>query len=107
MKISELSLNAGDQFAIACQMLIIGVAFQKDGRTWDVISGWGDYLGTLSTNMIGNVNRFMKQNGKKGQFDHPAYSHGRIHTVTFIEAGWDQVEALALLEADWPEQHIH
>ena len=106
MKISQLSLEAGDRFAIACQMLIIGVAFQKDGRTWEVISGWGDYLGTLSTNMIGNVNRFMKQNGEVGQFNHRAYDNG-VPTVTFIGAGWDQDEALALLEADWTEQHIH
>jgi hypothetical protein len=98
MNIFDTTSEAGCDLSIACLMLSIGVAFQKDGKTWNVFSCWGDELGSLSTHMLGNVNRFMKSKGIAGLHNHQDYSYDGINTTTFSRAGWNVEEQTRLLE---------
>lgn len=55
--------NLNDRFRVAAEMLIAGVAFQKDGKTWEVFSHDGDDLGTLSTFMVCETACMLKKMG--------------------------------------------
>ena len=46
---------------IAAEMLIAGVAFQEDGKTWIVISHYGDELGKMSTFMVFTTANMLKK----------------------------------------------
>lgn len=50
-----------DRQRIAAEMLIAGVAFQEDGKTWSVISHYGDELGKMSTFMVCTTANMLKK----------------------------------------------
>jgi hypothetical protein len=49
----------------AAEMLIAGVAFQKDGKTWTVISHEGDFMGEMSTFIVSQTAHMLKKAGLK------------------------------------------
>jgi hypothetical protein len=49
----------------AAELLIAGVAFQKDGSTFDVISHEGDLIGTMSTFIACETSSMLKKAGLK------------------------------------------
>lgn len=49
----------------AAEMLIAGVAFQRDGKTWNVISHEGDEIGTMSTFIVSETICMLKRAGLK------------------------------------------
>jgi hypothetical protein len=62
-----VSVTAGfsDRQRQAAELLIAGVAFQKDGKTWDVISHEGDQIGTMSTFIVCETSHMLKKAGLK------------------------------------------
>jgi hypothetical protein len=50
---------------LAAEMLIAGVAFQEDGKTWGVYSHEGDNLGKLSTFVVSEVSCMLNKAGLK------------------------------------------
>lgn len=50
---------------IAAEMLMIGVAFQRTGTEWDVISIEGDHIGVLSTFVLSETACMLKKAGLK------------------------------------------
>lgn len=54
-----------DRQRIAAEMLTAGVAFQRDGTTWDVISHEGDHMGTMSTFVATQTANMLRKAGLK------------------------------------------
>lgn len=49
----------------AAELLIAGVAFQEDGKTWEVISHEGDFIGKMSTFIACETAHMLKKAGLK------------------------------------------
>ena len=49
----------------AAELLIAGVAFQRDGSNWDVISHEGDQIGVMSTFIVSETIHMLKKAGLK------------------------------------------
>ena len=49
----------------AAELLIAGVAFQKDGTTWEVFSHEGDEIGKMSTFIVSETICMLKKAGLK------------------------------------------
>lgn len=49
----------------AAELLIAGVAFQEDGKTWNVISHAGDDIGKMSTFIVSETICMLKKAGLK------------------------------------------
>lgn len=47
----------------AAELLIAGVAFQEDGKNWDVISHEGDWIGKMSTYIVCETAHMLKKAG--------------------------------------------
>lgn len=60
----SLTRNMTDRIRCAVEMLIAGVAFQKDGKTWTVISHDGDFMGEISTFMVSETTCLLKKTTK-------------------------------------------
>lgn len=54
-----------DRQRLAAEMLIAGVAFQKDGKMWNVFSHEGDHLGAMSTFIVSQTICMLKKAGLK------------------------------------------
>lgn len=54
-----------DRMRVAAEMLIAGVAFQISGKSWNVISHDGDFLSEMSTYVVCETTRALKQLGLK------------------------------------------
>lgn len=75
----------------AAELLIAGVAFQKDGKVWDVISHEGEFIGQMSTYMVAETAHMLKKAGLKsnnsvhykGPNAHPAPPFPGASVVTF------------------------
>lgn len=80
-----------DRQRLAAELLIAGVAFQEDGKTWSVISHAGDMIGTMSTYIVSETAHMLKQAGLKcnnspyyrGPNAHPAPRFPGAAVVTF------------------------
>jgi hypothetical protein len=83
--------HLGDRFKTAAKMLLAGVAFQNDRRTWHVFSHDGDQLGTLSTFIVGAAARELKllgytNDGLRDCGGHPTTYHAegfRLQCLSF------------------------
>lgn len=79
---------------IAGEMLIAGVAFQRDTTTWAVFSHDGDELGTLSTHVVETMRRHFKRFGyRPSRITNPA--GGEEDSLTY---GFGTVMSSALME---------
>ena len=83
-----------DRMRVAAELLIIGVAFQKSGRVWQVISHEGDDLGELSTHVVNTVTHVLKRMGYKndcvtrrqlGEMDSVTFGHRNQFDLEEIE----------------------
>jgi hypothetical protein len=79
---------------IAGEMLIAGVAFQRDTTTWAVFSHDGDELGTLSTHVVETMRRHFKRYGYRparitnihgGEQDSVTYGFGAVMSSQLME----------------------
>ena len=59
----RVTAGFSDRQRQAAELLIAGVAFQKDGKTWDVISHEGDQIGTMSTFIVCETVSMLKKAG--------------------------------------------
>jgi len=75
----------------AAELLIAGVAFQEDGKTWHVISHDGDEIGKMSTFIVSETTHMLKKAGLKlnnsefyrGPHAHPSPPITGAQVVTF------------------------
>lgn len=68
-----LTNGFSDRQRIAAELLLIGVAFQRDGKTWEVISIEGDVLGAMSTFMVCETACMLKKQGLKSNAHKDGY----------------------------------
>lgn len=62
----------------AAELLIAGVAFQDDGKTWTVFSHEGDEIGKMSTFIVCETAHMLKKAGLKAN-NSPHYSGPNVH----------------------------
>lgn len=62
----------------AAELLIAGVAFQDDGKSWTVISHEGDEIGKMSTYIVSETAHMLKQAGLKAN-NSPHYRGPNAH----------------------------
>lgn len=87
----HVTAGFSDRQRQAAELLIAGVAFQKDGATFDVISHEGDHIGTMSTFIVCETIHMLKQAGLKlnnsvhykGPHAHPCPPFHGAQIVTF------------------------
>jgi hypothetical protein len=80
-----------DRQRLAAELLIGGVAFQDDGKTWTVISHEGDEIGKMSTYIVCETAHMLKKAGLKinnsvhyqGPHAHPTPPFPGAGVVTF------------------------
>jgi hypothetical protein len=66
--------HAGDHIARVVQLLIDGVAFPTDGKTYEVFSHEGDELGSITTADLGFAINLMRRMGREpGKCKHYTY----------------------------------
>lgn len=90
----------------AAELLIAGVAFQKDGKTWDVISHEGDQIGTMSTFIVCETSHMLKQAGLKlnnspyyqGPNAHPCPPFPGAQVCTFVYNDFPLDEVVKMME---------
>jgi hypothetical protein len=90
----------------AAELLIAGVAFQKDGKTWDVYSHEGDTIGTMSTFIVSETTCMLKKAGLKlnnspyyqGPHAHPTPPFPGAQVVTFAHNGFPLEEVQRMME---------
>lgn len=63
----------------AAEMLIAGVAFQQDGKTWTVYSHEGEFIGTLSTFIACETANMLKKAGLKSNASSLFKGGGNAH----------------------------
>jgi hypothetical protein len=73
-----LSIGMEDRMRVAAELLVAGVAFQRSGTRWDVISHDGDHIGELSTHVVCQASRALKLVGLEST------------SVTDLKAGEEQ-----------------
>lgn len=67
---------------IAAELLIAGVAFQKDGKLWEVFSHNGEYLGEMSHHMVNTTIHVLKKMGLRRERI-TSLTRGEMDSVTF------------------------
>ena len=90
----------------AAELLIAGVAFQKDGKTWDVISHEGDEIGVMSTFIVCETSHMLKKAGLtlnnspyyKGPGAHPCPPFPGAQVATFAHNGFPPGEIQRMME---------
>lgn len=90
----------------AAELLIAGVAFQQDGKTWHVFSHAGDQIGVMSTHMVSMTANMLKKAGLKannspyykGKDAHPCPSFPGAGVMTFGHNGFPVEEIDAMME---------
>lgn len=90
----------------AAELLIAGVAFQKDGKTWDVFSHQGDEIGKMSTFIVNETTNMLKQAGLKvnnssyykGANAHPCPSFIGAGVITFGHNDFDLGEVQRMMD---------
>lgn len=55
-----LGANMADRLRVAAELLVAGVAFKTDNKTWEVFSHNGEHIGTMSTYMVCETARALK-----------------------------------------------
>lgn len=90
----------------AAELLIAGVAFQEDGKTWNVISHDGDYIGKMSTYIVCSTINMLKKAGLKlnnsiyyrGEDAHPAPPFPGAGVATFGHNDFPFEEIQAMMD---------
>jgi hypothetical protein len=90
----------------AAELLIAGVAFQHDGKTWNVFSHEGDMIGTMSTFIVSETICMLKKAGLtlnnspyyKGQGAHPNPPFPGAQVATFGHNGFPNDEMQAMMD---------
>jgi hypothetical protein len=90
----------------AAELLIAGVAFQDDGKTWTVISHDGDEIGKMSTFIVSETINMLKKAGLKlnnsvhykGQGAHPNPPFPGAQVATFGYNGFPPDEMQRMME---------
>ena len=90
----------------AAELLIAGVAFQRTGSLWDVISHDGDQIGTMSTFIVCETSHMLKQAGLKmnnsihyqGPHAHPCPPFPGAQVVTFAHNNFPPAEIERMME---------
>ena len=90
----------------AAELLIAGVAFQKDGKTWDVFSHEGDYIGQMSTFIVCETSHMLKKAGLKlnnskyyqGPSVHPTPPFPGAQVVTFAHNNFPPDEVQQMMD---------
>lgn len=62
----------------AAELLIAGVAFQQDGKLWNVINHEGDMIGTMSTFIVCETSSMLQKAGLKRN-NSPFYQGPHAH----------------------------
>lgn len=88
----------------AAELLIAGVAFQKDGKVWDVFSHDGDHIGTMSTFIVCETVNMLKKAGLKlnnsshyrGADAHPCppFPGAQVATFGHNEFPFDEIQRM-------------
>jgi hypothetical protein len=82
--VSSLTMFPGldDRLRVCAELLVTGVAFQQDGKTWSVFSHEGEEIGIMSTYWVNATTHAMKKLGwKVNGFDPIMY--GDKPAITF------------------------
>jgi hypothetical protein len=90
----------------AAELLIAGVAFQNDGKTWNVISHEGDQIGVMSTFIVSETCHMLKKAGLKlnnsvhykGPHAHPCPPFPGAQVATFAHNGFPPDEIQKMME---------
>jgi hypothetical protein len=90
----------------AAELLIAGVAFQQDGKTWNVISHEGDQIGTMSTFIVSETICMLKRAGLKlnnsqyyrGPNAHPCPPFPNAGVATFGHNGFPADEIQRMMD---------
>lgn len=96
----------------AAELLIAGVAFQKDGKMWEVINHEGDYIGMMSTYIVCTTANMLKKAGLKvnnsvyykGPQAHPCPPFPGAGVVTFAHNDFpmDEIQQMMNRRAQRP-----
>jgi len=81
--LASLTGGLSNNFQIAAEMLLIGVAYQESRTAWRVISIEGDDLGFLSTFMVSSTACMLKKQGLRSNASEYMYGIGNQPFVTF------------------------
>jgi hypothetical protein len=90
----------------AAELLIAGVAFQDDGKSWTVISHEGDEIGKMSTYIVCETAHMLKKAGLKannssyykGPGAHPAPKFPGAAVMTFGHNNFPPEEVQRMME---------
>lgn len=72
----SLTNGLATRFRVAAEMLLIGIAYQRENNLWEIISIEGDSLGTMSTFMVSETACMLKRAGLKSNAAKEFYRPG-------------------------------
>lgn len=87
-----------DRLRVCVELLVAGVAFQTDTKTWEVFSHDGEHIGTMSTFWVHSTICAMKKQGwrsstitsiPKGEQASLTLGHEKRNTRAMTMADWD------------------
>lgn len=102
----RVTAGFSDRQRQAAELLIAGVAFQADGKTWNVISHEGDQIGTMSTFIVCETISMLQKAGLKlnnsehyqGPHAHPCPPFPGAQVATFGHNNFPPAEIQAMME---------
>jgi hypothetical protein len=102
----RVTAGFSDRQRQAAELLIAGVAFQKDGTTFDVISHEGDQIGTMSTFIACETSSMLQKAGLKrnnsphyqGPHAHPCPPFQGAQVITFAHNGFPPDEIQKMMD---------